>query len=154
MTQQNLCNLVNQDRRDINTFPLKQGQITGLQGGQSQQAVAKAQPNGVVVSGVSVFKLCQGRSVNIAARRQQKALVNSQFKSARGRNWGHLRTLQQVAQKVIGDDQVAILVFAQQGVATANPEIRVGDQLNAPCEQSSGLQGLAFDTKNIVKPMA
>jgi hypothetical protein len=59
-----------------------------------------------------------------------------------------------VTQKCIGDDQVAFLIFTQQGIAAADPKIRARRQLNGLCVERPYLNGFACDVEIIGKPIA
>ena len=126
VAQQHLGGLLHQHGRHINPLALEQRHVTGFERGLGQQTVAKAQPHGVVGSSVGVGQGLQLGLGNVLAGLFKQGFVQGPLGAAGVGNGRQFGPVEQMAQKVVGDVQLAVGQVAQPCNAAGGPVSVVG----------------------------
>ena len=128
MAQQDLRELVHEERRHVHALAAEQGDVAGLERRMREQPLAKAQPDRIVGARIFVGDGRKLLGVDCSARLFDQALVQGDFVGTRFGYRRQFRALQQAAQEIVGDHQVAFASPLQQAKAAPAPVVAHGVQ--------------------------
>jgi hypothetical protein len=126
MPQQDLRQLMDEQRRHVDAFTLEQTDIGRLEGRGIQQAIAKPEPYAQIVARVGIDDGGDLVFRYPRARIGQQRLVQCDLGAARLAHRGKLRPQQVSAQEVVANAQAPIVIDGEQTVPAGGPEIGHG----------------------------